>query len=231
MPPSSTGEAMTRHSKTSGAPAKSRRPKSSKLKRHSPPKVAGSRPSRTGAETEVTQLRRELHEALEQQTATSEVLQVISTSSGDLEPVFASMLENAVRICDAGFGDIFRQEGDSWRLVATYKTPAAFVEVLRHSPVIRPSLAVGRRRFADKSAVHIADLAADPDYVERRIPHIVAAVELGGVRTTLFVPLVREDELRPRGPQSRTGRADQASQDINSARQCGFSISQDKHPS
>ena len=145
--------------------------------------------------SDLTERTADLSEALEQQTATSRVLQVISSFPGELEPVFATMLENAVRICDATFGDIFRQEGDIWRLIATHNTPPAFVEVLRHSPVIRPSKAVGRRRFPGKSAVHIADLAADPTYVEQRIPHIVAAVELGGVRTVLTVPLLREDEV------------------------------------
>jgi hypothetical protein len=105
-----------------------------------------------------------------------------------------AMLENAVRICEATFGDIFRQEGDIWRLVANCNTPAAFLKVLKHSPVIRPSLEVNRRRFADKSAVHIVDLVVDPNYLDR-IPHIVAAVELGGVRTVLFVPMLKEDEV------------------------------------
>jgi GAF domain-containing protein len=140
---------------------------------------------------ELRQRTTDLTEALEQQTATSEVLNVISSFPGDPQPVFATMLENAVRICDATFGDIFRQEGDSWHLVATHNTPAAFAEVLRHSPEIHPSSA---SRFVGKSAVHIADLAADPTYVEQRLPHIVAAVELGGVRTILIVPMLREDE-------------------------------------
>jgi transcriptional regulator with GAF, ATPase, and Fis domain len=69
---------------------------------------------------------RELTESLEQQTATSEVLQVISSSPGDLQPVFATMLENAVRMCDAKFGNIYRWDGDAFNLVATHNTPPAF---------------------------------------------------------------------------------------------------------
>ena len=77
---------------------------------------------------------RELSESLEQQTATSEVLQVISSSPGDLQPVFATMLENAARICDAKFGNIYRWDGDALHLVATHNTPPAFAEYCRRSP-------------------------------------------------------------------------------------------------
>ena len=79
--------------------------------------------------TDLTERTADLTEALEQQTATSEVLQVISSSPGDLEPVFATMLENAVRICDASFGNIYRRDGDEFRLVAAHNTPAAFAEI------------------------------------------------------------------------------------------------------
>jgi two-component system, NtrC family, sensor kinase len=80
---------------------------------------------------------------------------------GDLQPVFATMLESAVRICDAAFGDIFRWEGDGLRLVATHNTPDAFVEVLRRKQQFRP--------VTTKSPIHIADLAADRRYVERAL--------------------------------------------------------------
>ena len=130
----------------------------------------------------------DLTESLEQQTATSEVLKVISSSPGDLQPVFATMLESAARICDATFGDIFRWEGDDLRLVATtHNTPAAFAEVQRVLTQIRPTVT--------KSPIHIADLAADRRYVERSSPTVVAAVELGGVRTALAVPMLKENEL------------------------------------
>ena len=77
-------------------------------------------------EQKVEQRTRELSELLEQQTATSEVLQVISRSPGDLQPVFVSMLENAVRLCDAKFGNIYRRDGEAFRLVATQNTPPGF---------------------------------------------------------------------------------------------------------
>src|SRR5262249_30507003 len=101
----------------------------------------------------------DLTEALEQQTAPSEVLQVISGSPVALLPGFASMLENAVRICDARFGIIFRWEDVALLLVATHNTPPAFAEFRRRSPLrSHPQNAVGRA-VATKKAVHVADLA------------------------------------------------------------------------
>ena len=110
---------------------------------------------------ELRQRPTDLTEALEQQTATSEVLQVISSSPGDLQPVFATMLENAVRICDAKFGNIHRWDGDALHLVATHNTPPAFAEYRRRSP-FRPSpkILIGRM-VATKTVVHVADLAAE----------------------------------------------------------------------
>jgi GAF domain-containing protein len=145
--------------------------------------------------TDLTDRTDDLTEALEQQTATSEVLQVISSSPGDLQPVFAAMLEKAVRICDATFGDVYRPHGDAIQLVAMQNTPPAFAEALKQTPHFRPSSSVGVRMVATKSAVQVTDLAADQDYVERRSPFIVAAVELGGVRTVLAVPMLKENEL------------------------------------
>ena len=76
---------------------------------------------------------RELTKSLEQQTATSEVLQVISSSPGDLEPVFTSMLSNAVRICDAKLGGVYRCDGDAFRFVAMHNAPPAFAALTRHA--------------------------------------------------------------------------------------------------
>ena len=138
----------------------------------------------------------DLTEALDQQTATSELLQVISSSPGDLEPIFATMLENAVRICDATFGDIFRWEDGTLRLVTSHETPAAFAEMLRRSPVIRPGHSSFTRLMLEtKTRAHIVDLSADPMYLERKSAQIGAAVDLGGVRTVLAVPMFREGEL------------------------------------
>jgi class 3 adenylate cyclase/putative methionine-R-sulfoxide reductase with GAF domain len=145
---------------------------------------------------ELRQRTTDLTEALEQQTATSNVLQVISSSPGNLEPVFATMLENAVRICDAGFGNIFRWDGEAIHIVATHGTPPAFAEARRRiSPnPINPKTSLGRM-VVTKAVVHVADAAAEPGYLEEREPAAVAAVELGGVRTALFVPMLKEGEL------------------------------------
>ena len=135
---------------------------------------------------------RELSESLEQQTATSEVLQVISSSPGDLQPVFETMLENAVRICDAKFGNIHRWDGDALHLMATHNTPPAFAEYRRRS-AMRPTGNIGRM-IATRTAIHVTDLAANQTYAHRD-PTAVAAVELGGVRTYVAVPMLKENEL------------------------------------
>jgi two-component system, NtrC family, sensor kinase len=138
------------------------------------------------------QRRRELAESLEQQTATSEVLQVISSSPGDLQPVFEAMLEKAVRICGAKFGNIYRWDGELMHLLAAHNTPPALAEVRRQS-AFRPSSIV-QRMVETKRAAQVLDLAADESYTDEH-PASVTAVERGGVRTLLSVPLVKKNEL------------------------------------
>src|SRR5579863_8784490 len=184
---------MKRHSRASGEPARSRRTKPSKLKSRNAPEVGGNRSSRGDAETEVVQLKGELREALEQQTATSEVLQVISNFPGDLQPVFAAMLEYAVRICDATFGSIYRWDGEALHLLATHNTPPAFTEVIRRSPFRPSSQSPPGRMIAEKTVVQVADVKAEPAHI--RDPVAVAAVTLGGVRTNLSVPLLHKGEM------------------------------------
>jgi GAF domain-containing protein len=187
---------VKRRSKAGGEPIKTRRRKTPEPKRRNAPKAAaGSNSSRTGGETEVARLGRELREALEQQTATSEVLQVISSFPGDPQPVFATLLEKAVRICDAKFGNIYRWDGEALHLATTHNAPPAYAEVRRRLPHYHPSAKIGvGRMVATKMAVHVVDAAAEPAYIERH-PAYVAAVELGGVRTYLTVPMLKENEL------------------------------------
>jgi signal transduction histidine kinase/putative methionine-R-sulfoxide reductase with GAF domain len=136
---------------------------------------------------------RELSEALEQQTATSEVLQVISTSSGELEPVFETMLANAVRICEATFGNMYLRDGEVFRIAAAHNTPPPLLEHRRRVPLQRPTSTFGRM-VRTKEVVHVADLVADPRYAERE-PEVVTGVELGGIRTLLIVPMLKEKDL------------------------------------
>ena len=144
---------------------------------------------------ELRQRTTDLTESLEQQTATSEVLQVISSSPGDLEPVFAAMLEKAARICDAAFGNIFRCDGDALHLVGTHNTPPALAEARARLPIrVTAKMPVGRM-LATKTTVHVADLAAEPVYTEERDPTVVAGVELGGIRTLLLVPMLKENQM------------------------------------
>ena len=143
---------------------------------------------------ELRQRTTDLTEALEQQTATSEVLQVISSSPGDLEPVFATMLANAVRICDANFGNIYRWDGEALNIIASHDTPTAFAEQQRSTPFRPgPKNPLGRM-VATKTVVHLPDVAASEAYTERD-PVTVAGVEVAGIRTLLAVPMLKENEL------------------------------------
>jgi GAF domain-containing protein len=190
-------EPVKKRSKIRATAAKARRPQVAKSSPGTMPKAAlRSQSTPSGEDTEVARLTRELAEAREQQSATSKVLQVISRSPGDLEPVFASMLENAVRICDANFGNIYRWHGDALHLAATYKTPPAFAKARSYSFSNRPGpKTVTGRMLASKEVVHVVDTTAEPGYGDKSDPGAVAAVELGGARTILAVPMWKEDEL------------------------------------
>jgi GAF domain-containing protein len=138
---------------------------------------------------------RERDEALEQQTATSEVLKVISSSPGKLEPVFETMLANAVRVCGANFGIMDRYDGDAYCNVAMHNVPPAFAEMRRSNPVIRPSPGTGLDRVQrTKKVVQILDLKSEQTYRDRA-PARVALVELAGARTLLVVPMLKDDVL------------------------------------
>ena len=137
---------------------------------------------------------RELTEALEQQTATADVLSVISSSPGELEPVFRAMLANAVRICEAKFGTLFLRDADAFRTVATHNAPPAFVEAVTRDPLFRPPPDVPLGLAAITKQVAQGDLEATQSYIERH-PFVVNAVELGGYRTALAVPMLKDNEL------------------------------------
>ena len=135
----------------------------------------------------------ELSESLDRQTATSEVLSVISRSSGDLEPIFQAMLANAMRVCEAKFGFMYRCNGDNWEIQAQYGAVPAYADIVRRSTRPGPQTVVGRIA-STRQIVQVADLAASRGYAERD-PLVIAAVEIGGVRSILGVPLSKEDAL------------------------------------
>ncbi len=144
---------------------------------------------------ELRQRTTDLTESLEQQTATSEVLRVISSSPGDLEPVFGTMLENAIRICEANFGNMFLIEDGMFRTVAMHNAPAAYANARTAGGPFRPPADSGPGRLvSSKDVVHIADLKAEETYL-RRDPFSVAGAELAGIRTLLAVPMLKDDAL------------------------------------
>jgi two-component system, NtrC family, sensor kinase len=144
---------------------------------------------------ELRQRTDDLTESLEQQTATSEVLKVISSSPGKLEPVFQSMLENATRICEAKFGNLLLYDADAFRLTAVYGAPPAWAEEYRRNPVFRPSPDVPLGRVAaTKQVVHVADVAREPSYAAGD-PAIVPLVDVAGARSLVVVPMLKDNEL------------------------------------
>jgi class 3 adenylate cyclase/putative methionine-R-sulfoxide reductase with GAF domain len=143
---------------------------------------------------ELRQRTNDLSEALERQTATSEVLKIISGSPGDLQPVFDAMLENATRICEAKFGNMFLYADNAFQAVAVHNAPPVYAEIRKKGP-IRPSPGSGLGRLAEtRQVVHIADMKAEPAYAARD-PLVVTGVELAGIRTLLAVPMLREGQL------------------------------------
>ena len=135
-----------------------------------------------------------MSEAREQQTATSEVLKVISSSPGELAPVFQSLLENATRICGAKFGALWLREGELFRAVAVHGAPQAYRELLFREP-IRPGPDTGLGRLLQtKQFVQIEDITRGKAYRDRD-PLRVATVELAGGRTLAEVPMLKDGEL------------------------------------
>ncbi len=158
------------------------------------PTKAKRAPADIDLKTEVATLRRELAEALERQTATSEVLQVISSTPGELDPVFRSLLENATRVCGANFGTMHLIEGDVARRAALYNVPPAYVDALetrtfRPHPESPLGLVI-----STKQVVHTADVRTNPAFLEGS-PPLSLLSNLGGARTLVTVPMLRDTKL------------------------------------
>src|SRR5262249_48699425 len=134
-------------------------------------------------------------ESLQQQTATADVLKVISRSAGKLEPIFNALLENAVRVCGAKFGLLYLSEGDGFRTVAMRDVPIAFAEKRRRESFFLPAPGgpmdqiVGTRRVA-----HITDITTVQGYTEGN-QQLMDLTELGGARTMVGVPMLKDNEL------------------------------------
>src|SRR5262245_10315204 len=139
---------------------------------------------------------RDLSEALEHQTATSEVLRVISRSTGELEPVFQSLLANATRLCEASYSAMWLREGDAFRTAALHgDPPAAYVEMVRSRTLFQPGPDVGLARAAQaRQPVQIPDVRTTPGYLDGEKLH-VAAADIAGIRTLLTLPMLKDGEL------------------------------------
>jgi signal transduction histidine kinase len=142
-------------------------------------------------------LEKKLYEALEQQTATAEVLEVISSSPGELDPVFKAMLEKATQLCEARFGNLFLREGEAFRAVARHGSPAGYEEQWRGDPFVRlkdhPRVPLARI-VETKQVLHIADLRTEQAYIEGDT-RMVGLVDAAGARTLLTVPMLKDKEL------------------------------------
>ena len=159
--------------------------------------AAGRAVRLVGAQSDVTERKQgeqALREALEQQTATSEVLRVISSSPGDLKPVFDAMLANAARLCEAKFGALGLREGDAYRIVAIHNAPQAFAEFMQREPLRPDPNGTLGRAIATKRIAQTADITIERPYLQGD-PLAVAAVEHGGYRTVLAVPMLKESEI------------------------------------
>ena len=214
---------MRRRSRAGGEPAKPQRRKTGARKSRITSKARPRGSSITREETEVARLARErdeavqqqratadenarllnelrqrtvdLSESLEQQTATSEVLQIISSSPGELDLVFETMLANAARICEAKYGFLWVSEGDGLRPVAYHGVQPEFVAAYPRDLVLRPEPDLPLARLIrTKQLVHVLDAREEPGYI-RRYPPFVPMIEIGGARTMLLVPILKEDVL------------------------------------
>src|ERR1700736_4677558 len=147
------------------------------------------------ADRKIAQLAQERDEAIEQQAASAEVLRIISGSPGDLAPVFQSILANATRLCEAKFGTLYLTEGEGFRVVAMHSAPSAYARARTSTPVVHPHPATSLGRAArTKQVAQIVDITKQRVSAGRS-SFFVSAVKLGGYRTVLSAPMLKQNEL------------------------------------
>jgi two-component system, NtrC family, sensor kinase len=177
---------MRRRSSAGGEPVKARRRKTGgRESRITPRAVHHRKPSAAREETKVARFNRERDEALQQQRATADVLKVISGSTFDLQVVFRTLVESAAKLCEADFADIWRPNGSSYRVAATYQTTAAQKEYLATLPITPSRGSCVGRTLLEAKVVHIPDIREDAEYA-------LDLKKLGKRRTMLGVPLLRD---------------------------------------
>jgi two-component system, NtrC family, sensor kinase len=179
-------EAMKKPSRAGGKPVKVQRRKALKPKGHSA-KAIPRRGSAPAGQTEVAQLIRELKEAQEQQAATTDLLKVISQSAFSLQIVLDAFVQSAARLCEAEMASLVHPEGSVYRFLASYGFPQELIEFMETHPVHLGRGTVTGRTVIERKPVQIPDVLADPEFT------FTEGVKIGGVRTMLGVPLLRDD--------------------------------------
>src|SRR5580692_2857696 len=173
---------------------KKRRRKLAAPKRRDTPKLARHRkPAADDPNKKFALLARERDELLEQQAATSEVLKIVGSAAGDLNSVFQAMLEKAVRICDAGFGNLWLREGDCFRNAATHGAPREYLDHIRIEPLVRPSPNISLGQILKtKQVSQVDDIRAAHTFGDKIR---IATIELAGARTLLVVPMLKDGDV------------------------------------